>query len=215
MSVADESIGEPSAHGCFSLKSSDGQKDGSKVEWRVEVELHADLVDRKVWRDGRKLEQGSLGWEPEGLIWPTWPGKAIEETTASVSPLSAVEDYWSAAGKRLRDSAKWMSTALGAALAAIVGTSPLTETRARTHQPHALILGSLGLIFLFLTLFLVLQVMRPQSVSFADVQHAKYRPRTWQKLFLGNALYKWKTIIKNEQDLHLQGACEVGDCLSA
>jgi hypothetical protein len=96
-----------------------------------------------------------------------------------------------------------MSTVLGVALAAIVGTSPLAEVRAHVHDPLVLTSGFAGLFFLFVTLFLIMQVMRPQSVSFADVQFAKYRPGIWQKLFLGNALYEWKMITENEQDLNL------------
>ena len=142
-------------------------------------------------------------WDPEGLIWPTWPGRSQEELAASVLPLTAVEEYWSAAGKRLRDSAKWMATVLGAALAVIVGTSPLSEMTQRINHRAALATGSAGLLFLFVTLFLVIQVMRPQSVSFTDVQFATENRGFWKKLFYGNPLYKWKTIIEKEPDLHL------------
>jgi len=48
-------------------------------------------------------------------------------------------------------------------------------------------------------MFLVVQVMRPQAVSFADVQTARngrwWHPRT--------ALCKWRTIIQSQQDLYL------------
>ena len=118
-------------------------------------------------------------------------------------PLTAVEEYWSAAGKRLRDSAKWMATVLGAALAVIVGTSPLAEMTQRINHRAALATGSAGLLFLFVTLFLVIQVMRPQSVSFTDVQFATENRGFWKKLFYGNPLYKWKAIIEKEPDLHL------------
>jgi hypothetical protein len=48
-------------------------------------------------------------------------------------------------------------------------------------------------------MFFVVQVMRPQAVSFADVQNARngqwWHPRT--------ALCKWQTIIQKQQDLYL------------
>ena len=198
-----EDAGAPPVSGCHAMETSDGQKDGKEVMWQVKIELQGDLVSRKVWRGEETLEKGLDGWEPEGLIWPTWPGRSQEEFAASVLPLTAVEEYWSGAGKRLRDSAKWMATVLGAALAVIVGTSPLSEMTQRINHPTTLAAVSAGLLFLFVTLFLVIQVMRPQSVSFTDVQFATENCGFWKRVFYGNALYKWQTIIEREPDLHL------------
>ena len=36
--------------------------------------MQGDLVSREVWRGKETVEKGLDGWEPEGLIWPTWPG---------------------------------------------------------------------------------------------------------------------------------------------
>jgi hypothetical protein len=72
-----------------------------------------------------------------------------------------VHKRWSRASNRLGDSAKWMAAVLGAALATVVGTSPLALIRQHHPPGIALILALAGLVFLGITLFLVLQVMRP------------------------------------------------------
>jgi hypothetical protein len=133
------------------------------------------------------------------VIWPTWPGRSQDEAAAMPSPLADAQDYWSTVGNRLRDSAKWTAVALGAALATVIGTSPLAGMRDHRPQPVAILLGTAGLIFLGVTMLLVLQVMRPQSVSFGNVQEAKKR-KPW---LCGSALYKWRKIVEEEQDLYL------------
>jgi hypothetical protein len=126
---------------------------------------------------------------------------AAPPTTYSspLSPLANIEDYWGAVSDRLRDSAKWMATVLGAALAAVIGTSPLAGIREHKPQIIAIILGVAGLILLGTTLFLVLQVMRPQSVSYTEVQNAKRRRHRLPQ----SPLYKWQQIVETEQDLYL------------
>ncbi len=70
----------------------------------------------------------------------------------------------------------------------------------REHQPQgaAIILGSLGLVFLGVTMLLVIQVMRPQSVSFTDVQCA--RQLRWPAR---RPLLKWLQTIESQRDLYL------------
>jgi CHASE1-domain containing sensor protein len=68
-----------------------------------------------------------------------------------------------------------MAAVLGAALAAVVGTSPLAVMRQHHPATMAIVLGLTGLVFLAITLFLVMQVMRPQSVSYTDIQNAPHR----------------------------------------
>ena len=88
---------------------------------------------------------------------------------------------------------------LGAALATVIGTSPLAGMREHGPQPIAILLGSAGLIFLGITIFLVVQVMRPQSVSYTDVQYARPRRRWLPRA----PLYNWRTTIESQQDLYL------------
>ena len=158
----------------YDLSTPDAEGSHKQVCWRVEVSPDdGHLITRQVLHDGKLWYQCGQGWEPEGVIWPTWPARSKDDIDASGSPLAGVQEYWSTVGNRLRDSAKWMAAVLGAALAAVIGTSPLTGMREHKPQPIAIMLGAAGLIFLGITIFLVMQVMRPQSVSFTDVQRAK------------------------------------------
>jgi hypothetical protein len=203
----------PSVSGCGSMITSDGQPDRREVEWQVKIHAQGDVITREVRRGGELMRRGCHDWEPERIIWPTWPGTTEDEVAAFGKPLAGVADYWSTAGDRLRDSAKWLAAVLGLALATIVGTSPLSAMKQGKLEIGAIITGSLGLLFLFLTMLLVIQVMRPQSVSFFDVQYAKPRKRRlWQKLLYCKPLYKWHTIVEDEPDLYLP--CEV-NCLTA
>lgn len=158
------------------------------------------------------------GWQPEGVIWPTWPAKPADEVSSSESALKGVEKYWNQTGNRLRDSAKWMAAVLGAALATIVGTSPLASIRHDHYKMTAVILGIVGLAFLCVTLFLVVQVMRPQATSFADVQQSNNReagsqpvsdhrdsgqqPDKYGRRFK-SALSRWRETVESHQDLYL------------
>src|SRR5579859_8091416 len=60
------------------------------------------------------------------VIWPTWPTNA-SDVQLTRSPLAELERDWIDVSRRLRESAKWMSTVLGAALGTIVGASPLAN----------------------------------------------------------------------------------------
>jgi hypothetical protein len=182
----------------YDLTSPGAEKQDTQVCWRVVVCPDGHMITRQVLRDGEPWHQCRQGWETEGIIWPTWPARSKDEIDASGSPLASVQEYWSTVGNRLRDSAKWMAAVLGAALAAVVGTSPLAGMREHKPQGIAIMLGAGGLIFLGITIFLVMQVMRPQSVSYADVQCAKRRRWLWQE-----PLYKWQWTVESHQDLYL------------
>jgi hypothetical protein len=137
----------------------------------VDVTVRADghKIARDVSYQNQGRDQALADWEPEGIIWPAWPVRSEDEAALAASPLAEVQAHWKTAGDRLRDSAKWMAIVLGGALATIVGTSPLAGAREHHLQGIAITFGLAGLGFLGLTLFLVLQVMRPQSVSYTDV----------------------------------------------
>ena len=163
----------------------------------MEVVVRADghKIIRDVSFEGKPWDPETEGWEAEGVIWPASPARSEDQAALADSPLAGAQQYWAEVGSRLRDSAKWMATVLGAALAAIVGTSPLTIFTKQHPTRTTIVVGLIGVAFLFLTLFLVLQVMRPQSVSYADVQSAR---RPWQK-----SLSKWRRIVESEEDLYL------------
>jgi hypothetical protein len=182
----------------YDLSAPDAEDSHTQICWRVEVSPDGHLITRQVLRDEKPWHQCHQEWEPEGVIWPTWPARSKDEIDASGSPLAGVQEYWSTVGNRLRDSAKWMAAVLGAALAAVIGTSPLAGMREHKPQGIAIMLGAAGLILLGITIFLVMQVMRPQSVSYTDVQHAKGRWWLWQE-----PLYKWRLAIESDRDLYL------------
>jgi hypothetical protein len=195
-----------------------GEEGSAQAKWTVEVrpDPDGDLITRLVWCNDERFNQcgsgrGSCTFDaftegPGGghrrhdeVIWPAWPATSHDEATASPSPLADVQQYWSTAGNRLRDSAKWTAVVLGAALATVIGASPLAGIREQTPRPIAIVLGAAGLVFLGITLFLVLQVMRPQSVSYDRVQNAGPR-RRWLPQ---TPLYKWRSAIESHQDLYL------------
>lgn len=181
----------------YTLRTSDGQS-GARAEWKVQVCPDGHKIVRHVWCDKVPWEDCRQGWKLEEVVWPTWPGGIEEESTSPASPLAGLQEYWTTVGNRLRDSAKWMAAVLGAALATVIGTSPLSGMRQHKPQEIAVILGAAGLVCLGITLFLVLQVMRPRSVSFTDVQCA--RKRAWLP---PGPLYRWHRMVESQQDLYL------------
>ena len=182
----------------YCLSTSDGVDSRKEARWRVKVRPDGHMIAREVWYDNKPWDQCDHQWEPEEIIWPAWPTRSQDEVDRAGSPLAGLQEYWSTVGNRLRDSAKWTATVLGAALAAIVGTSPLAGMREQRPQDAAIILGSLGLVFLGVTMLLVIQVMRPQSVSFTDVQCA--RQLRWPAR---RPLVKWLQTIESQRDLYL------------
>lgn len=191
----------------YELTSSSGKPDERGglplAEWGVLLTTDGDRIRRDVWLGGKPWNVQAEGWGPEGIIWPTSQAKATDEASSSESALRGVEKYWDETGNRLRDSAKWMAAVLGAALATIVGTSPLTAIRHYHYRMGAVILGIAGLLFLSVTLFLIVQVMRPQATSFADVQQADYQDASKRRRWFNSALGKWRQTVESHQDLYL------------
>jgi hypothetical protein len=153
--------------------------------------------------------------ELEEVIWPTWPATTAEEAAVHGAPLEHLQTYWRTAGDRLRESAKWMATVLGAAMAAVIGASPLAWLSSHHLQLAGAVIGAVGLILLGITMLLVLRVMQPQTVSFSDVQasrpprglagalHKRLR-RHWRHSYvLESPLYRWRHAVESHQDLYL------------
>ena len=118
------------------------------VCWKVALSTDGYQIRRDIWTDGIPWDPAQEGWECEGIIWPIWPATPGDENAAPGTPLTEVHKCWRRAGNRLRDSAKWMAAVLGAALATVVGSSPLAAMR--QHHPAAavVVLGLTGLAFL-------------------------------------------------------------------
>ena len=189
---------EPFRQSEYVVDTSTGKGDGKQARWKVVVRADGHKIVRTVSSDPDQLAGDEMGWEPEGVIWPTWPNTSEDEVALTASPLAEVQEYWSAIGNRLRDSAKWMAAVLGAALAALVGSSPLAGLNSRHLQGIAITFGLVGLAFLGVTMLLVLRVMRPQSVSFTQVQSAQ--EGNWP---FSNSLRTWRDLVESQEDLYL------------
>jgi hypothetical protein len=162
------------------------------VQWDVTIYAHMGrVICRTVTRDGSEYRRNEV-------IWPTWiPAQRNEENEKQPAPgvaLSDAQDYRSSAGARIRDSAKWSATVVGAGLAAVVGTSPLSTMRSEPPQKAAILLGAAGLVLLVTVIFFILRVLRPQSTSFEDLQT---EPGRW------NPLRRWKETVESQEDLYL------------
>lgn len=208
------------AEGEYSLDASAERPALTDDAWRVVVQVGQHLVSRLVW-------YGNASWPAEDqstdlcgqgsgeLIWPTWPATLAEEEATSASPLKDLQRHWDSTVNRLRESAKWMAAVLGAAMASIIPTAPLTGLGQRHISAASAALGTAGLLFVTITMVLVLQVMRPQAVSYADIQEAQIpvglrgnlrslgrrcRPRSHA---FESPLYRWRHTILAHPDLYL------------
>jgi hypothetical protein len=188
-------VHEPFRQADYTVHTSTGKGDGLQARWNVVVRADGHKIVRTVSSDPDQLRGDEAGWEPEGVIWPTWPNTSEDEIALTASPLAEVQEYWSEIGNRLRDSAKWMAAVLGAAL---VGSSPLAGLSSRHLQGIAITFGLIGLALLGVTMLLVLRVMRPQSVSFTQVQEAQQG--NWP---FGSPLRAWRDLVESQEDLYL------------
>jgi len=172
--------------------------------WKVRVRPWDGVVERSVWRGSRV---GALdawrgdqeAWEPEEVIWPAWSPGLDPAAERHTTPLREAREHWGRLGERLRETAKWMSTVLGAALALLLGTSPLGGLSEASLTGAAVLWGVIGLGCLFVTLWLLLTVLQPSAVSFADVQTSDrvgIKDRT-------DPLVRWKRVVESQQDLYL------------
>jgi hypothetical protein len=192
--------------------------------WEVQIHTGEHRITR-VACYGTTSQSGTQEPEqPEEVIWPTWPATIEDETEVATSPLADLQHYWSAAGDRLRESAKWMATVIGAALAAVVGSSPSANLSSHHLQVVAAAIGLVGLSCLAVTMVLVLRVLQPPEVSFEQIEAAGEPVDTRQSsdrhgqhnsLFKrgeNNALCRWKQKIESHQDLYLPcGVTSLGE----
>ncbi len=104
---------------------------------------------------------------------------------------------------------------LGAALASVIPAAPLAHLTAHHFSALPIAMGVTGLFLLNITLLLILQVMRPHTISFADVQYAapptglrgalhKAVCKLWPRDHaFESALYRWRHTILAHPDLYL------------
>jgi hypothetical protein len=199
----------------FPARSSTGQgnpptnaSSGSSEQGRWEVKIH--IAKHQVSRTATYSEgDKTVTQAPRAteVIWPTWPATIEEEAEVATSPLADLQRYWAISGNRLRDSAKWMAAVLGAALAAVVGTSPSADISSHHLRLSAAIIGLGGLLCLALTMLFVLRVMQSPEVSFEQIETAPQKNNDTRSSSQEKALSRWRQKIESHPDLYLP--CEV------
>lgn len=97
-------------------------------------------------------------------VWPVW----VPESNSGKIPAD-FEDTWAKASDQARATAKWIATILGVALAALIGSAPLSGIRGKHIPWPTYIIGAAGLACIALTLFLVVRVLVPQITGFEDL----------------------------------------------
>jgi len=128
------------------------------------------------------------------LIWPVYVptpasesardqgGNKKDDKASGDSPtVAAADEYWAEAARQARSTAKWVATSLGAALAAIIGTAPLTPLGGKDVHwqswPGLAIAG--GLVLLGVTFFMVTSVLVPGMTFFTNLKGSKGTKTQW------------------------------------
>lgn len=172
--------------------------------WRVGVDACEHMVTRQIRKNDQPWSRYDDLSQPDEAIWPTWPANLAEEASAEGSPLAELQEHWEMATSRVRDSAKWIATVLGAALASIIPTAPLTGLTQRHISASTAASGIGGLLLVSVTLVLILRVLQPQMASYDEIQDAARPSGPWGKIRrLASPLYRWQDIINHHPDLYL------------
>lgn len=135
-----------------------------------------------IGRTVKLLDKGSnerLSWEE--LVYPVWVPKSGSDPT-----LADFEKTWANASNQARATAKWLATILGVALAALIGSAPLSGLRGEYIPWRAYVVGAAGLACIALTLFLVVSVLVPQVTDFEDLIGGKRPFKSLKKRFERN-----------------------------
>jgi hypothetical protein len=103
-------------------------------------------------------------------------GTQDDDQASGGSPAVAdAQKYWADAATQARTTAKWIATSLGAALAAIIGTAPLTPLGGKDVDwlsgPGWAIVAAIAL--LGVTFFMVTAVLVPGMTFFTDLKATK------------------------------------------
>jgi hypothetical protein len=133
-------------------------------------------------RTVKLLDNGSnelMSWEE--LVYPVWVPKSGSDPT-----LADFEKNWANASNQARATAKWLATILGVALAALIGSAPLSGLRGEYIPWRAYVVGAAGLACIALTLFLVVSVLVPQVTDFEDLISGKRPFKSLKKRFERN-----------------------------
>jgi hypothetical protein len=117
---------------------------------------------------GRTVRFGPASGKPlyqlREPVWPVW----VPES-GSDSNLAEFEKTWANASRQARATAKWLAAILGIALAALIGSAPLSGIRGEYIPLRAYVIGAAGLACIAFTLFLVVCVLVPEVTGFEDL----------------------------------------------
>jgi hypothetical protein len=102
--------------------------------------------------------------EVNELVWPIWVPQVESDSSAS-----DFKKTWDDAASQSRTTAKWIASILGAALAALIGTAPLSGVRNEYIPWDAYLCAGIGLGLIVLTIYLVIRVLVPQVTLFTDL----------------------------------------------
>jgi hypothetical protein len=174
-------------------------EDWSRVNEVCCVQVSQDS-NNNAWRSYKCDGQGPFnechGQGPfKELIWPVYvptpasesagdqDGNKKDDKASGGSPaVSAADKYWADAASQARSTAKWIATSLGAALAAIIGTAPLTPLGGKAVDwlswPGLAIAG--GIALLGVTLVMVTSVLVPGVTFFTNLKGSKDAKR-WRR----------------------------------
>jgi hypothetical protein len=75
----------------YSLTTSSGTADLAESTWSILLSTDGRRIRRDVWRGPKPWKAAAEGWEPEGIIWPTWPVRPAREMSAEEAALNGVE----------------------------------------------------------------------------------------------------------------------------
>lgn len=155
------------------------------------------------------------------VIWPAWCPHVeadVHTDASTVTALERIHGYWDKSADQVRGSAKWMATAVGLALATLIGASPFADLAARSPGVWFWVPVAVGLVCLGSTLLLLTQVLLPSATSYDSVQIADRRrcdatrsPRRWPAR--NSPLETWKHQVESQPDLWLPSGVTCLDTL--
>ena len=80
-----------SSHTISEYVPSSGTATLAEADWLVVLSTDGDQIRRDIWVGGNAWQAVAEGWEPEGIVWPTWPLRPANEMSAAESALSGIQ----------------------------------------------------------------------------------------------------------------------------
>jgi hypothetical protein len=153
-------------------RGDDGWAHMAKTE--VELVWEGSALGRKIdWTldHDRSSLQGTLNEPLTPIYVPTKndDSNKSDKQSDNQEGMAGFQKHWDDASAQARSTSKWIATVLGAALAALIGTAPLSGLQGKQIPPLAFGAAAAGLFLIAVTLFLVLRVLVPNVTGFGDI----------------------------------------------